>query len=77
MGIKQTLDVINEMEREGVIGRYAIGGAVAAYNYIESAVTEDLDIFVTFETKALLVSLDSEVAQAARLLVVPQGRRRH
>lgn len=35
MGIKQTLDVINEMERDGVIERYAIGGAVAAYNYIE------------------------------------------
>ena len=49
MGIKQTLDVINDMEREGVIGRYAIGGAVAAYNYVEPAVTEDLDILVSFE----------------------------
>ncbi len=50
MGIKQTLDVINAMEREGVIERYAIGGAVAAYNYIEPAVTEDLDIFVSFKS---------------------------
>ena len=48
MGIKQTLDVLNGMEREGVYERYAIGGAVAAYNYIESAVTEDLNIFISF-----------------------------
>jgi hypothetical protein len=31
MGMKQTLDVLNRMEVEGVIDRYAIGGAVAAY----------------------------------------------
>lgn len=58
MGIKQTLDVINDMEREGVIGRYAIGGAVAAYNYVEPAVTEDLDIFVSIESKSKLITLD-------------------
>jgi len=32
MGMKQTLDVINRMEADGIIGRYAIAGAVAAYN---------------------------------------------
>lgn len=52
MGIKQTLDVIKAMERDGVIERYAIGGAVAAYTYIEPAVTEDLDILVSFKTDA-------------------------
>ena len=36
------------MEADGVIGRYAISGAVAAYNYIEPSVTEDLDILVAF-----------------------------
>jgi len=34
MGMKQTLDVINRMEVDGIIGRYAIAGAVAAYNYV-------------------------------------------
>ena len=59
MGIKQTLDVVNELEREGIIARYAIGDAVAAYNYVEPAVTEDLDILVSFETKPSgLVTLD-------------------
>jgi hypothetical protein len=59
MGIKQTLDVINDMEREGVVGRYAIGGAVAAYNYVEPALTVDIDIFVSFEAESTsgLISL--------------------
>jgi hypothetical protein len=50
--MKQTLDVINQMEAEGIIGRYAIAGAVAAYNYIVPAVTSDLDILVSFDTPA-------------------------
>jgi hypothetical protein len=49
MGIKKTLEALNRMEADGVIGRYAISGAVAAYNYIEPAVTEVLDILVSFQ----------------------------
>jgi len=37
------------MVAEGVIQKYAIAGAVAALNYIEPAVTEDLDILISFE----------------------------
>jgi hypothetical protein len=48
MGMKQTLDVINQMEADGVIERYAIAGAVAAYYYIEPTLTEDLDLLVSF-----------------------------
>lgn len=49
MGMKQTLDVINTMEADGIIGRYAIAEAVAAYNYVEPTVTEDLDILISFD----------------------------
>jgi len=49
MGMKQTLEVINRMEADGIVGRYAIGGAVAAYNYVEPTVTEDLDILVSLD----------------------------
>ncbi|MBV8755137.1 MAG: hypothetical protein JO328_19970 [Hyphomicrobiales bacterium] len=61
--MKQTLDVINQMEADGVIGRYAIAGAVAAYNYIAPAVTSDLDILVSFDQpagsqKTALISLE-------------------
>jgi hypothetical protein len=50
MGMKQTLDVINRMEADGVIGRYAVAGAVAACNYIEPALTDHLDIMIAFES---------------------------
>jgi len=68
MGIKQTLDVLNDMERDGVFERYAIAGAVAAYNYIEPTVTEDLDIFISFRPAAGsgLVSLAPITADLAK-----------
>jgi len=44
--VKETLTIINAMLRDGVIGRYAIGGAVGATHYLEPAATLDIDIFV-------------------------------
>ena len=44
--MEETLIVINELEREGLIGRYAIGGAIAATRYVEPVQTFDLNIFV-------------------------------
>jgi hypothetical protein len=49
MGMRDTIRVLNEMVSDGVITRYAIGGAVAAYNYIEAASTDDLDVLVSFD----------------------------
>jgi hypothetical protein len=49
MGMIQTLKVIDQMEVDGVIGRYAIGGAFAAAYYVEPTLTEDLDILLSFE----------------------------
>jgi hypothetical protein len=49
MGMRQTLDVLNAMEADGVIDRYAMTEAVAAYNYIEPTVTDDLDILISFK----------------------------
>ena len=48
MGMKQTLEVINAMEADGLIGRYAVAGAVAAYNYIEPTLTDGVDILISF-----------------------------
>jgi len=45
--VKTTLEVINKMQADGVIGQYAIGGAVGATLYLEPAATLDVDIFVT------------------------------
>ena len=41
-----TLEAINRMKADGVIGKYAIGGAVGATFYLEPVSTADLDIFV-------------------------------
>ena len=46
--MEKTLAVLNQMEREGVISRYAIGGAVAATLYVEPVQTFDLDVFLLF-----------------------------
>jgi hypothetical protein len=50
--IKETLDTINQMQVDGVIERYAIGGAVGATFYLEPVATLDVDVFVTFRPQA-------------------------
>ncbi len=47
-GISQVIAMINRLEEDGVIERYAIGGAVGATFYLEPVATLDVDIFVTF-----------------------------
>lgn len=48
--MKETLKVINQMVKDGVIEEYAIGGAIAAIYYLEPFDTADLDIFVRVST---------------------------
>ena len=57
--MKATLEAINRMQADGVIGKYAIGGAVGATFYLEPAATLDVDIFVTLPPppSGLLLSL--------------------
>lgn len=56
--MKATLEAINQMQAHGIIGKYAIGGAVGATFYLAPAATVDLDVFVTLPgtTKAMLVT---------------------
>lgn len=49
MAMQQTINVLNRMVSDRIVTRYAISGAVAAYNYIEAATTDDLDILVSFD----------------------------
>jgi hypothetical protein len=48
--MKTTLEIINHMQADGVIGQYAIGGAVGATFYLEPVATLDIDIFVSFKS---------------------------
>ncbi len=50
--LTRTLKVINDMQAAGVIGRYAIGGAVGATFYLEPTPTMDLDVFVAIHPEA-------------------------
>lgn len=49
--MEATLAILNELETSGLVGRYAIGGAMAAFFYAEAVVTEDLDAFVLLTTQ--------------------------
>ncbi len=43
--MEKTLEIINELQKEGIIRKYAIGGGIATIVYIEPIITYDLDIF--------------------------------
>jgi hypothetical protein len=51
VGIKEVIETINRRQADGVIERYAIGGAVAATFYLEPVATLDVDVFVEFHTE--------------------------
>lgn len=48
--VKETLQLINQMQADGIITQYAIGGAVGATFYLEPAATLDVDVFATLPT---------------------------
>jgi hypothetical protein len=58
MAIKEVIQTINQLQADGVIDRYAIGGAVGATFYLEPVATLDVDIFVAFKSEpgSLIVS---------------------
>jgi len=61
MHVQEVIRTVNQMQSDGVIERYAIGGAVGATFYLEPVATLDVDIFITFK------------AEAGSLLISPQS----
>lgn len=52
MSLRNTIEVVTRLAESGAIERYAIAGAVAALNYIQPTLTEDLDVLVShFESR--------------------------
>lgn len=45
-----TIAVLNRLEAEGTIGRYAMAGAMAAFRHVSMTFTEDLDLLVAIPT---------------------------
>jgi hypothetical protein len=65
--MEKTLRVINSLESEKIIGRYAIGGAVGLLFYTEPAVTYDLDIFCHLPHEGTLIDLSPLYNYLAKL----------
>lgn len=53
-GIERVLAITVKLTDEGVIGRYALGGAVAAYTYIEPQNTKDIDFFISVSSPGIV-----------------------
>jgi hypothetical protein len=64
MGIRKTVEVLNAMQTDGIIGRYAIAGAVAAYAHIEPVLTEGLDVLVSLDDER-----ESEIQDLERAII--------
>jgi hypothetical protein len=58
VGIREVIEMINQMQADLVIDRYAIGGAVGATFYLEPVSTLDVDVFIAFkpQPESILVS---------------------
>lgn len=44
--MEKAIKIINEIERNGLIRKYAIGGGIATIFYVEPILTYDLDVFI-------------------------------
>lgn len=56
--VKKTIEMLNQMQADGIVHHYAIGGAVGATFYLEPAATLDVDVFVLLaRPEAGLISL--------------------
>lgn len=69
--MERVLQVLNQMQADGVVDTYAIGGGIAAVYYIEPYQTDDLDIFVPISAvtsgESGLLSLEPIYSYLARL----------
>lgn len=58
--MEEVIQVLNHMQADGVIAKYAIGGGIAAVYYLEPYETDDIDVFLSpvVATQSGLVSLE-------------------
>lgn len=57
MALQLVFSELEAAQSDGIIERYAIGGAVAATFYIEPSATQDVDVFVVFKRQPAPVLL--------------------
>lgn len=72
--LDRTLQVINKLESDGTIGKYAIGGAIGAIFFTEATTTYDLDIFCFLPTtESGFINLGPLYGELAKLGYQPKG----
>ncbi len=60
MDIKEVIRTINQMEVDGIISGYAIGGAVGAIFYLQPTATADVDVFISFDIEPGSLIIDPQ-----------------
>jgi hypothetical protein len=45
--MEKVIQILNRMQADGVIEKYAIGGGIAAIYYLEPYQTDDIDVFIS------------------------------
>lgn len=71
--MKIALQALNDLERAGLIRRYAIGGAMGPTFYLEPFSTFDLDIFVVFHREQPILTLTPSAARRHPRAARPAG----
>lgn len=71
--MRDTLAIVEQLHADGIIGPYAVGGAVGAAFYLEPVATLDVDIFVLFEPAPLILTLSPIYAACAKRGYQPEG----
>jgi hypothetical protein len=45
--MEKVIEILNRMQADGVIEKFAIGGGIAAIRYLEPYLTDDIDVFLS------------------------------
>ena len=45
--MEKVIEVLNRMQADGVIEKFAIGGGIATIRYLEAYLTDDIDVFLS------------------------------
>jgi hypothetical protein len=45
--MEKVIQVLNRMQADGIIEKFAIGGGIAAIRYLEPYLTDDIDVFIS------------------------------
>jgi hypothetical protein len=45
--MEKVIQILNRMQADGIIERFAIGGGIAAIRYLEPYLTDDIDVFIS------------------------------